>query len=87
MAGEVVPMTEPKRWDFTASKEKGATTRFLKDAYHLSIFLLGVVCVFTPLDIEARLLGAFLMAHCLTRFGYDATIDRMQREIDELKNN
>lgn len=62
-------------------------TRFLKDAYHLSVFLLGVVCVFTPLDIEARLLGAFLMAHCLTRFGYDATIDRMQREINELKNN
>lgn len=62
-------------------------TQFLKDAYNLSIFFFGVVCVFTPIGIEARLLGAFMMAHYLTRLAYDETIDRMQREIDELKNN
>lgn len=61
-------------------------TRLLKDAYQLCLFLLGVICVFTPIDLEARLLGAFLMAHSLTRFCYDATLDRMEREISELKN-
>ena len=62
-------------------------TRFLKDGFFLSAFLIGVICIFSPIDLEARILGAFLMAYGLTRFGYDSEIDRMQREIDELKNN
>lgn len=61
--------------------------RYLKDGFFLSAFLIGVICIFSPIDLEARILGAYLMTYGLTRFGYDSEIDRLQREIDELKNN
>lgn len=56
------------------------------DAGLMAMFLLGLLAVFTPTTIEFRLLGAFLMAHGLTRFGYEWTIIEMKEEIIELKN-
>lgn len=61
--------------------------RYLKDGYFLLAVTVGAITIFSSIDLEARILGAFLMAYGLTRFGYDSEIDRMQREIDELKNN
>lgn len=56
------------------------------DAGLMAVFLMGLFAVFIPVTIEARLLGAFLMAHGLTRFGYEWTIIEMKEEITELKN-
>lgn len=61
--------------------------RIVKDAYFLLAVLIGVLAIFSTMDLEARILGAFLMAYGLTRFGYDSEIERLEREIDELKNN
>lgn len=62
-------------------------TRICIDAYNMMVFLIGLLAVVTPVPIEARLLGAFLMAHGLTCFRYEYTIKRMDEEITELKNN
>lgn len=56
------------------------------DAGLMAVFLIGLLAVFTPTSIEFRLLGAFLMAHGLTRFGYEWTIIELKEEITELKN-
>lgn len=65
---------------------KQQITRIRIDAYQMMVFLIGLLAVVTPVQIEARLLGAFLMAHGLTCFRYEWTIKRMEEEINELKN-
>lgn len=60
--------------------------RILKDRFYLSSCLIGAIVIFLDIDLEARILGAFLLAYGLTRFSYDATLDRMERELSELKN-
>lgn len=65
---------------------KQQITRIRIDVYNMMLFLLGVLTVFTPVPIEARLLGAFLMAHGLTNFEWEYRIKRMDKEITELKN-
>lgn len=56
------------------------------DACFMAVFLIGLLAVFIPAIIEVRLLGAFLMAHGLTRFCYEWTIIELEEEITELKN-
>ena len=61
--------------------------RICIDAHGMMVFLIGLLAVVTPVPIEARLLGAFLMANGLTEFEYKWRIKRMDEEITELKDN
>ena len=62
-------------------------TRIGIDVYNMMVFLTGLLAVITPVPIEARLLGAFLMADGLTNFQWEYRIKRMDEEITELKDN
>ena len=62
-------------------------TRIGIDVYNMMVFLIGLLAVITPVPIEARLLGAFLMADGLTNFQWEYRIKRMDEEITELKDN
>lgn len=62
-------------------------TRIRIDVYNMMVFLIGLLAVITPVQIEARLLGAFLMANGLTNFQWEYRIKRMDEEITELKDN
>ena len=66
---------------------KQQITRIRIDAYYMMVFLIGLLAVVTPVQIEARLLGAFLMADGIINFRYAWAIKRMEEEINELKNN
>lgn len=62
-------------------------TRIRIDVYNMMVFLIGLLAVITPVPIEARLLGAFLMANGLTNFQWEYRIKRMDEEITELKDS
>ena len=62
-------------------------TRIRIDVYNMMLFIIGLLTVFTPVPIEARLLGAFLMADGLINFRYEWQIKRMDEEITELKDS
>lgn len=66
---------------------KQQITRIRIDVYNMMVFLIGLLTVITPVPIEARLLGAFLMANGLTNFQWEYRIKRMDEEITELKDN
>lgn len=65
---------------------KQQITRIRIEMYNMMVFLVGFLAVVTPVPIEARLLGAFLMANGLTNFQWEYRIKRMDKEITELKN-
>lgn len=62
-------------------------TRICIDVHNMMVFLIGLLAVVTPVPIEARLMGAFLMANGLTNFQWEYRIKRMDEEITELKDN